>query len=799
VAQADLDKARSTLRAAQNGLADALQAATAAAAALERAKRTSTGVDAAQAAYATAIGTLDGARGGERSARNHLHSEINGRLTSVQGIGNEVGLLSTVHPIVLLPVRIETRFDLPPAPGRPFLRVRVYPDEIFADDFEERLTKSEEVAGLRYWAGLRDGRDRRGAWNDVATRFGGERAAWIVKATRQFADQEPEDEVRDRGPYRPESWTRAVEARLLPDRWIVVAQPISGGAPITVAGGPIREPLALTIDPNPAASEGAVDDEALWTVDYDRARQVGMAIDVPLDEPAGSGRGLSGFSQLLVLGVKSTLTPAQTTDALTRLLAGHRFGRGFDFVRQGTPTNNTAGQPSGYPPPDEDEKLYRVEVAAEWDKPPAVSDGWDFLKLLGLESGREDPYETWRLVHAAGREQQAATNMNAAMWPGTWGYYLQHMMSGPGSTVEGTPRFSPAILEQAKSHFISHVRGRGPLPAFRVGATPYGVLPVSSLDSWVARSGADVPEARLPDKLRRIRDLWRPKLGGLPRINRNPANPDADLVDILALHPSTREVRVRQVIGESAWFNLLWLLRRPLAPWTDEQTRRARELFAQLGESDWLPRVSRSVPWSPARPIKEPILGAEPLSEDDGPASREKAGKGFDYLYFLGNAKPLELLGDEDYFETNHVDAAKRPRHLLYRMLRHAMLTEYVRLAWDWVHAQPGGINIIIFELHNLVAQYQSIWTRMLTHVSDTVTLADWLSQKKSDAPVPGAGGVIPPQAHRDALIALGSLSDGELERLFTETLDLCSHRLDAWISSLFTRRLQDMRVPVVQ
>ena len=47
---------------------------------------------------------------------------------------------------------------------------------------------------------------------------------------------------------------------------------------------------------------------------------------------------------------------------------------------------------------------------------------------------------------------------------------------------------------------------------------------------------------------------------------------------------------------------------------------------------------------------------------------------------------------------------------------------------------------------------------------------------------------------YREALAALESLPTAELERLFTETLDLCSHRLDAWITSLFAERLEEMR-----
>ena len=46
-----------------------------------------------------------------------------------------------------------------------------------------------------------------------------------------------------------------------------------------------------------------------------------------------------------------------------------------------------------------------------------------------------------------------------------------------------------------------------------------------------------------------------------------------------------------------------------------------------------------------------------------------------------------------------------------------------------------------------------------------------------------------------DALEMLESQPTAELERLFTETLDVCSHRLDAWITSLAARRLEAMRV----
>ena len=46
-----------------------------------------------------------------------------------------------------------------------------------------------------------------------------------------------------------------------------------------------------------------------------------------------------------------------------------------------------------------------------------------------------------------------------------------------------------------------------------------------------------------------------------------------------------------------------------------------------------------------------------------------------------------------------------------------------------------------------------------------------------------------------EALQRLETLPSAELERLLTETLDVCSHRIDAWETSLYAERLKQMRV----
>ena len=47
---------------------------------------------------------------------------------------------------------------------------------------------------------------------------------------------------------------------------------------------------------------------------------------------------------------------------------------------------------------------------------------------------------------------------------------------------------------------------------------------------------------------------------------------------------------------------------------------------------------------------------------------------------------------------------------------------------------------------------------------------------------------------YREALETLKDFPTAELERVFSETLDVCSHRIDAWVTSLFSKRLEDMR-----
>ena len=98
-----------------------------------------------------------------------------------------IGQLSDSYPILLLPVRIETRFKkITLREGeRNQLWVRIFPDECAIDTFEPIPSETEIGNTQFYWsamwqAGGQEGQER-GAWRSLVSSHGSGRAAWLIK------------------------------------------------------------------------------------------------------------------------------------------------------------------------------------------------------------------------------------------------------------------------------------------------------------------------------------------------------------------------------------------------------------------------------------------------------------------------------------------------------------------------------------------------------------------------------------------------------------------------------------------
>jgi hypothetical protein len=769
-----LDAARARVAAAHvaitHGLRDAADARDALREAARRGRGAAPAADGSLDGLREARRRLDASNAEARAARAHYLETLGAWLDADPS--RDVARLEAGYPIALLPVRIETRFGT--QDGKPVLRVRVYPDEISADTHEPELTSEEIASGQAYWRAGWDPSREQEAWRALRlTITTAARAAWVVRATTPTnLDHRPTTPPAfPTVAQKPASWTRPAETRVLPDRWIVVCE--RGDRVLRASGSPIPDLLSLTFSPAIASDDTdsvvdvsgdglAIDKAVRWTVDFPEAEAVGMGITISI----GSDDERLGFDRVFVYGVKASLVPDLAGKRLEALLDAHHFGRGLAFVPQGTPTNNSADDVAGFPPPDANGAVsFAVERGPGLAAPE--SNGVAFAAAVGVELRTVD-----HLAGANRPEQLSAAAMNRALWPVTGGYFLEQLLE---------PLVTPEVAEASRQHFIRWVRGRGPLPAFRVGSTPYGCLPVSSLALWQPGREATPVSIALPRLLGLLAPHWMAQREEVPRSGRG--DPDQSLIDVLSMDASAREVWVRSLMGGDAVENLAGYLDLSWNQRRDRQAALGADLRALWNGDARLPRILSAVFGAETGRYRFPLV-APTLSETD-PLD-------FNYLRWLRTAAIGEL-------RDQALPAGVAPQTaLLYRLLRHALLREYDKAALDLLIrlGQATQADRREVELVGIVPgteNRKTPWDRLAAPIPGVtardVTLGDQLRRTMHEA-----GGTQALAEVHDAIVHLEALPTAELDRLFTETMDTCAHRFDAWVTSLASERLAEIR-----
>ena len=659
-------------------------------------------------------------------------------------------LIAADLPLLLLPVRLETRF-MPSAAGSDLL-IRVYPDDVQIDSHERDLTGDERAWGDAYWNQVRaapgDEGVERSAWTQLVVRYGADRAAWVVVSSQSAGA----------GPVVPvDAWRSAPRARLLPDAW--TAMGYRGGQRIFAAtGAPIPDPIATGPDPSAAApatdADLPLDQGVRWTVDFDEAVRVGMALRVPL--PPGARDGLD---LLIVLGTKTSLSGSDGGNRLQDILDAHHYTTGLGFVSPGAPTNNTDASSAAYQRERDAARSHDVERAGPLCRAGDGSNGDLAAAALGV------PVDVFQHVEAANRSADAARHMNTALWPATWGYYLNHLFAEHGDT------FSDEAIAAARRHFIEFVRAGGPLAAIRIGNQPYGLLPVLSLDAWIPDGSSSV-DADIVRVLRALRVVWRRSVPLVPRIGRTPDDPDRDLVDVLSMDalPSTYEARA--VVGPDYLRGMLALLGRTV---DDTAARDAMTALTSL-QISWTPRLTRTA----AAPRAVPLEG--PLVQDGGDAASALAPN---YLQWLA----------ERSYQDIHAEAGLTPvpRSLLYLLLRHAVLLEYASASARAAIGIGGLTRADRFEPELVDVNTDRTTTpwRLVNSPARSGAGNTGIAFDPGRPPTPTGAELVEVRA---SLEALRDHSVGELEYLLHTTLDASTARLDTWITSFATKRLRAMR-----
>ena len=711
-------------------------------------------------------------------------------------------------PLVLLPVRLETRF-FKLATGDTELRIRVYPDKIHIDSHQPDLTTDERTWGQQYWqqdwiagpdAGLRGD-----AWRSLANRFGAARAAWIARVLRPTniaarpAKAVPAGTTPSPLPVFPtlppvglggeNTWRTAPQARLLPDRWVAVLHS-AGKAALSATGKDIRRPLSVGPDPQApkpdaktqaaiaAGTQLGLDPGMTWLVDFDEAERAGMALRVTVPAAVLA----AGIDSLVVFGVAKADTAA-TAAQLANLLDAHAYTDGLEFLRFGSPTNNTDDQRAGYSTSDPDRlKSLKSEVLTN---PATAANANRLGPALGLPRPRIAP-TLGHLGQADQNHDLDQRSMNAALWQVGWGYFLSNMV-GPETGL------GPAAIDWARGHFVSHVRAGGPFPALRFGRQPYGVLPVTSLDLWApAAAEKNLPqESWLKDFLKTLRDgVWRQAAATAPRVGlrQSPPDPDSDLVDVMRTDGVSHGQLTRQVLGRHYIEHLYAIGAMDIRQVADGQNAIAARLLDKL-----------HIP--SADPAKRPRLASAFFDPNAWPVAVPQVQD--------GAAWPAQGLAPNyiaELLATPTIAAlVARPARssLLEALLRHGLLREFANAAARTLTTDPAVLSAMLRDLElvdmidapviNFLINKPPLtqhWKRQLdsktTNDPNAPSVRAYLEGLKTfTTPAVTALGEV-----RTALARLQALDTQSLEFLMRGTLDLSAHRLDAWITSFATKRL---------
>jgi hypothetical protein len=675
------------------------------------------------------------------------------------------------YPLMLLPVRLETRYTADGAS----LRVRIYPDDIHIDSLDRGTSAEENAAGVAYWTAVWRATEEAAAqaWRTLLADVGRQRALWVARALRPNNLGQRADATAPEFPDVAPRSKRPAVARLLPDAFSAMV--LQGARRNTATGRAILPEVTVGVfaaDLKELSSVHGVKIAAgaEWLADYAQAERIGMAITVPLPVPGAR------VDRLVVYGVRRSLQPKNAADALTGLIESHRCGRGLAFLAQGTPTNNTETDRAGW--------QRRIEPRAPLRDAAAI-DGQSNTAVLAAALGL-DPQVLADLDHADDREQARAQAMNVALWGSSWGSFLDKV----NRVTKGGATLTDAAREDTRVFHRDCLRGRGPLPVVRVGNQPYGILPVSVTARW----RPDRFEAGLLPILARLRDKWRQSVANVPRVGVGPI--DKTLLELLGSTPVCAGLRVRSVLASE--FALLG----GEASGISEDDIRLEKILEELIWEDVIGNVSLVHPTGSMgedRPLSLPLVAdSDPAFIDALLAGRAtSAASVFQALLDLAwdrashearadsaNGRIAEIVRN-----ATTLTAADRERTLAVATRAATapaatLFTEAARLGTAFAASAPT------------LAEYQPV--AALRRSFGELALESTTATARADLGLFGAFAWLNSQGRlneiREAITDLKGTALDERRILVAETLDMASHRLDAWITGLVERRRRAQR-----
>lgn len=399
------------------------------------------------------------------------------------------------------------------------LCVRIFPDELTVSQLEKTLTSEEIFDGKEFFRIYfhNEGEEKyedqqQAAWDWLCRRYVPYRAAYIVRTLANNPQIKPTE--------RKNIFNVPV-SNLLPNRFAVQATVrITSGREETICryGNALPETLQCGLNmnstkKNPAQDQVKLEDERLkftggisWMTDYDEAEKVGMAVTIPLSRFAcqkshkkkTEAERLFEFKSVFVTGYREDSQTQTANELLSEMFDAHLFSEeGMDIVPMGTPTNildnstdttydtSEARQKDAYLALIKRCLAQTGENTYAWqhEEPRKGSDAELLNKLFGFSSS-DSPFA--EVANSNSEEMKLCKTAN---------HHLLYYFSQKNALLKAI--YNDRLL---KGFFCDHVIARGCYPTLRIGAQPYGLIPIVNF-SGITCNYADITST---DVLRRL-------------------------------------------------------------------------------------------------------------------------------------------------------------------------------------------------------------------------------------------------------------------------------------------------------
>ncbi|WP_158867570.1 lipoyl domain-containing protein [Maribellus comscasis] len=706
------------------------------------------------------------------------------------------------------------------------LWIRVFPDAVFLQSHNPNLSK-EEKKDAEAFKKLTIKEQKKQAWEELVSKYGVYRSSWIVQISdKELQQQENNNDFTDHEPSFYFKW--------LPDRLVFYVYKEGEQKPTYKEDGSVIDRNGLSV-----LGEG---DE--WLQDFDKAIQAGMGIKIKID-PADTK-----FEKVIVSGFRYDENPMTPAKGLADLLKNHQYTEGFSFLNYGTPTNNTENVKSGHSARNEFEvadsykytveglNLEREDETATVPNIHAVTYGKYLGKGLGFEGD---------LLKHVQHADEIPPLLNELVQKASWfalGAQPLFMLLGN--------QLSNKTHEKIWQHYSKYVKTRGLYSALKIGNQPYGVLPVMNISNVFLPENRDIRESdKLFDKMlvlfAQLMKRWLLMAKNHKQVPRLlGGDTPEEILKILSMQESSGSWHIRALEYKAFKNKLYGFLQNHPSPTSinslkgmggdfenvQENVTSLAGLF-NLDEKEFSAQIDQF--------LRAPILsfadgntnlvgfedGKAILTDQEGKKlttgstdsfsfAEEDPGKFQDFINSIKNQKGNELVqykGDlslfTDLFVRSYINACQLYfREIIFEPELANELLASQRFKISSIEKPEGsgiakGDAVVTIEGANskgvtISAPFDGTITKILVQAGENIspgtplfTLKDEIKFDKMKASFINMG--------QEIINSIQAIPEGKEQKeaqkiAIGEAVDLNSYRLDAWISSLAARKIEELR-----